>query len=231
MNKFICACLIIFVATVFPATIRGQSAKSVKQPPQVIEAYRVIQRFQEILARDLDFDPAFEATFSKNQSRRREIAIAEGEFSDVDGVDTPTLVSAFKSRMQIIYLLLPLLVAEKKDFPPEMEEILDRKPPKTPQEFNSYASQLKRDATNFRAFVEKLARERPEIDKEIRKFKEDLLKKSEPPTTYLIKPLTAYSKGQVLAVNEPYYRIDGFALIRENGEMRIIGIRLFNLGF
>jgi hypothetical protein len=36
------------------------------------------------MAEDLDFDRAFEATFTKSPTRRREIAIAEGEFGNID---------------------------------------------------------------------------------------------------------------------------------------------------
>jgi len=74
-------------------------------------------------------------------------------------------------------------------------------------------------------------REHPDIAELRRKFKEDRAKKLEPPTNHVVEPLTAYSKGRVLETNEPYYRIDSYAVIRENGEMRIIGIRLFNFGF
>ena len=86
------------------------SAQRVRQPRDVIEAYRVCQRYQTLLAENIDFDRAFEATFTKDASRRREIAITEGEFGDLDlvKVDDATLIKAFKARMQILYLMLPL---------------------------------------------------------------------------------------------------------------------------
>jgi hypothetical protein len=43
-----------------------------------------------------------------------------------------------------------------------------------------------------------------------------------------VKPLTAYSRGQVLGLKEEYYQIGDYAVIREEREMRIIGIRFFS---
>ena len=214
----------VLVGCVLPATVWKQpSAQTIKQPAEVVEAYQVCNRFQEVFVDTLDFDRAFEATFTRNVSRRRETAIAEGQFGDLDlaRVDTATLVSAYKSRMQILFLMLPLLSAETKAekarfFPPVIQEILDRKAPKMPEGFNSYAIQLKDDATTFRAHLDRLAKEHPHIAEQIRQFKAET-KKLELPTNYVVKPLTAYSRGQVLETDEQYYRIDGFAVIRENG--------------
>ena len=110
------------------------AAQRVRQPREVIEAYRVCEQFQTLLAQDLDFDRAFEATFTKNASRRRAIAISEGEFGDLDlaKVDDATLIDAFKARMEVIYLMLPLASPDSNEeealfFPPAMKAILERK--------------------------------------------------------------------------------------------------------
>lgn len=226
------------VAVVLTGSLFDQSStQTVKQPQEVIEAYQVAQRFQDVFSETLDFDRAFEATFTKNVSRRREIAIAEGDYGDLDlaGVDTATLVSAYKSKMQIAYLFLLLLGGETKQeqaafFPEVIGEIFDRKPPKTPERFNEYAVQLKQDALEVRKHIDRLTKEYPKIAEALRQFK--LSSKLELPTNYVVKPLTAYSKGHVLGVKEQYYRVgSSYSVIGENGEMRIIGIRLLNLGF
>src|SRR5690242_4572589 len=98
-------------ATILCVIVVGTAtAQRVRQPREVIDAYRTCQRFQALMAENLDFDRAFEATFTRNASRRREIAITEGEFGDIDlaKVDDATLIEAFKARMQILYLMLPL---------------------------------------------------------------------------------------------------------------------------
>ena len=207
-----------------------------KQPQEVIQAYQAAWRFQDIFVESLDFDRAFEATFTKDASRRREIAIAEGNYDDLDltGVDTATLVSAYKSQMQMAYLFLFLLVGETKQeeavfFPQVIGEIFDRKPPRTPERFNSYAVQLKQDDIDVRKHIDRLAKEYFKIAEVMRQLKE--APKLELPTNYVV-PLTAYSKGHVLGVKEQYYQVgSSYAVIRENGEMRIIGIRILNLGF
>jgi hypothetical protein len=40
--------------------------------------------------------------------------------------------------------------------------------------------------------------------------------------------LTAYSRGMVLGLKEQYYQIGDYAVIREDAQMRIIGIRFFS---
>src|ERR1043166_483496 len=145
----------ILAAGVLCAIIFGPAAaRRVRQPREVIEAYRLCQRFQTLLAEDLDFDRAFEATFTKNPSRRRAIAISEGAFGDLDvaKVEDATLIDAFKARMEIVYLTLPLASPDSNEeealfFPPAMKAILERKPPPTAQEFPAYAQQLRRDAS------------------------------------------------------------------------------------
>jgi hypothetical protein len=223
----------MFIAITF---ILAQSlfAQHARQPRDVVEAYRVCQRFQKLMAQDLDFDRAFEATFTKDVRRRREIAITEGEFGDVDltSVDDAALVDAFKTRMQIFYLTLPLASPSDEEeenlfFPPAIKTIMERKSPQAPEEFHSYAQQLKRDATTFRAHLNELASRYPAVSERIRKFKTDLSREITPPS-HIVKPLTAYSRGRVLGLNEKYYQIGDYAVIREGREMRIIGIRFFS---
>lgn len=224
-------CVCVVVAAV--ASIQGQSlSKPVKQPREVVEAYRVCNAFQRLIAQDLDFDRAFEATFTKDAQRRRQISIAESEFGDAGqaSVDDATLVSIYKSHMQIFFLMLPLLSPANKEqealfFPPEIKKIFDQKPPRTPEEFPAYAVLVKGYATDFRAHLNRLAAKYPFIAKRVREFKRDTLGKRLEPPAHVVQPLTAYSRGQVLRVDEEYYQVGDYAVIRENGEMRIIGIR------
>ena len=209
-------------------------SQQVQQPREVVEAYEVCRKFQTLMTQDLDFDRAFEATFTKSPARRREIAIAEGEFGNIDlaRVDDASLIDAFKSRMQIFYLMMPLLSPETKReealfFPPRIKAIFDRKPPKAPSRFRAYSLQLKRDVAYLRTHLERLAKDRPDVAERIRKFKEEVLPTKLEPPNDVVKPLTAYSRGRVLSVNEPYYQIGNYAVIHEDSEMRIIGIRFF----
>ena len=206
-----------------------------QQPREVVEAYEVCRLFQTIIAEDLDFDRAFEATFTKSPTRRREIAIAEGEFGDIDlaRVGDASLIDAFKSRMQILYLMMPLMSPDSTReealfFPPRIKAIFDRKPPKAASRFHAYSLQLKRDVASLRAHLERLAKDHPPVAERIRKFKKEALsEKFEPPANDIVKPLTAYSRGRVLGLDEPYYQIGSYAVVREGNDMRIIGIRFF----
>ena len=228
ISKLISCCLLVFAFA--PAAL---SQKNVRQRKDVIEAYRVCNRFQTLLAENLEFARAFEATFVRNAARRREIAITEGEFhgDNLAGVDTATLVDAFKSRMQLLYLMMPLFSPNNSEeeatfFPPRFKEALKREPPEAASEFASYAAQLKRDVAEFRVHLDQLAQRYPNVAERIRDFKASLAKKIEPPA-HPVKPLTAYSRGQVLGLKEEYYQIESYAVIREGREMRIIGIRFF----
>jgi len=222
-------------AAILCAVLFGPApAQRVRQPREVIDAYRVCQRFQMVLAQDLDFDRAFEATFTRNASRRREIAIYEGEFGDLDlkKVDDATLLNAFKARMQIFYLILPLASPDSNEeqalfFPPAIETIFKRKPPPTAEEFPMYTQQLQRDATDFRTHLNQLASRYPRVAKRVRQFKLDLLQTPKLPAGR-VEPLTSYSKGQVLGPNEKYYQIGDYAVIREGTQMKIVGIRFFS---
>lgn len=221
------AALIVLVLAQSAFTQQG-----VTQPPEVVEAYAVCERFQKIMSVNLDFDRAFEATFTKDPKRRREIAIAEGEFGiDVRSVDDASLISAFKSRMQIFFLILPLAGPQGDEdelfFPKSVRRVIDRKPPADPKRFRAYSLQLKRDAAYFRAHLERLARTHPSVAERVRTFKESISRQIDPPA-HVVQPLTAYSRGHVLQLDEPYYQINEFAVIREGKEMRIIGIRFFS---
>lgn len=229
----ICIALIMLLVTA-----AGQPAsKRVKQPRDVVKAYRVCAEFQRVFAEDLDFDRAFEATFTKDPKRRREIAIAESELGDIDfaQVDDATLLGLYKDQVQLFLLMLPLIDAKDELdtailFPPPIEAMFDRLKtrPKDRTELRAYAVQLKRDVGDFRAHLNELAAKYPGVAEGIRKYKQSLSGKLEPPTSYVVKPLTAYSKGRVLGLNEKYYQIDSYAVIREGAEMRIIGIRFFS---
>ena len=228
-SKWIWCCVLIFACA--PAVF---SQAKVRQRKEVIEAIRVCNQFQTLLADNFDFDGAFEATFARSSARRREIAITEGEFDrdNLAGVDTPTLVDAFKSRMQLLYLSMPLFSPNSGEeeatfFPPKFKEALMREPPKRPSEFEAYAAQLKRDVADFRTHLDQLAERNPNVAERIRDFKSTLRKRMEPPAQQ-VKPLTAYSRGRVLGLKEEYYQIGDYAVIREGGQMRIIGVRFFS---
>jgi len=228
-HKWIWCCILLFACA--PAVF---SQTKSRQRKDVIDAIRVCNQFQTLLAENLDFDRAFEATFARNPARRREIALTEGEFDrdNLAGVDTAMLVDAFKSRMQQLFLMMPLFSPNSGEeeatfFPPKLKEALKRQPPEAASEFASYAAQLKRDVADFRTHLDQLAQRNPNVAGRIREFKSGLEKKIEPPAQP-VKPLTAYSRGRVLGLKEQYYQIGDYAVIRENGQMRIVGIRFFS---
>jgi hypothetical protein len=234
----ICICLIVVVDVL--GQTRSKSAKQrrpVKQPPEVVEAYRVCNEFQQTLAESFDFERAFEATFTKDPARRREVAIAEGEHGDGDllEVDTDTVLGIYKNQAQLLILLIPLLFAGGDDvkaelFPPPFEAMMDRKPPNDPQQLQAYAVQLKREIPAFRAHVEMVAEKNSSVAKNIQEYKAHLLKPVEPPNR-VIKPMTGYSKGHVLRRDEKYYQIDDCSVIREGGQMRLIGYIFLKMRF
>lgn len=228
MLKLTICMLITFVST------QNVLSQRVRQPREVVKAYRVCQQFQTLMAEKLDFNRAFEATFTKSAARRREIAITEGEFGNLDfsHVDNAKLIDAFKSRMQILYLMLPLASpnnSEEEDlfFPPAIKIIFERKPPQAVEDFPAFAAQIKRDAAELREHLNQLASHYPRVAERLREFKTDLSKKIELPE-HKVRPLTAYSKGRVLGLSEEYYQIGDYAVIREGGHMRIVGIRFFS---
>jgi hypothetical protein len=208
--------------------------QAVKQPREVVEAYRVCSEFQRLFAEDLDFDRAFEATFTKDPARRRAIAIAESELGDIElaKVDDATLLSIYKDQNQLFFLMLPLI--DSKDeleksilFPPQIEAIFERLKSNDNKNLPAYAEQLHRDVIAFRAHLNQLAAKYPLVANGIREYKANLSKKLELPN-HVVKPLTFYSKGRVLDLKDEYYRIGDFAVIREGGQMKIIGIRFFS---
>lgn len=210
------------------------SAQGVQQSAEVIEAYRVCERFERTLGRNLDFDSAYEAAFTKNRLRRRAIAIADGEFGeqDFDAIDDATLIKAYKLRMQIFYLTLLLSGPNEEEealfFPPEIKEIIERKPPKDTREFPSYVSQLERDAGIFRSHLNRLVALYPSAAERVSKFKSEALStRFEVPDEYRIKPKKGYFGAGVLGKNEDYYEIKGYIVARDGGRMRIVGIKFF----
>ena len=228
------ALLPLFIVALVAVLATSAAAQRVRQPREVIAAYRVCNEFQRLLAPDLDFDRAFEATFTRDPKRRRAIAIAEGEFgtADLSKIDDATLIEAYKSRTQLLILLLPLLGVENdRTAPPKINEIFDRGNPRTTEEFLSFTIQLKQDVATLRAHLKELVERNPVFAESFRSFKAGLAKPLEVPTNYVVKPITYYSKGRVLRDNEPYYQIADYAVIRERGEMKLIGIRFFKLPF
>jgi len=226
------ALLPLFIITMFAALTSHATAQKVRQPAEVVEAYRVCNEFKRLLGPDINFGRAFDATFTNDPRRRREIAIAEGEFGDADlaKVEDATLIEAYKNRAQTLILLLPLLgVEDERSLPPEINEIFDRGSPRTAEEFLEFATQLKQDVANLRAHLKELAARNPPLAESMRKYAEELSKPLKVPTTYIVKPTTYYSKGRVLRDNEPYYKIDDFAVIRERGQMKLISADFFRL--
>lgn len=211
-----------------------QASKPMKQPREVLEAYQVVTEFRRLFAEDFNIERAFEATFTKDPARRRAIAIAESQFGgvDVEAAEDATLLSIYKSQTQLFFLLLPL--TNPKDtaeaallLPPEVRTIFDRKRPTAPEQLPSYAAQLNRDVEQLRAHINQLAADHAPFADLIREFKEQVFLKELETPTEVVKPLTSYSRGKVLRPDEQYYQIDDYVVIREGGEMKIAGIRLF----
>ena len=239
MKKYLAISVCLFVV----AAVLGQSrskprkpSRPVKQPSEVLEAYQVCEEFQRVLAEKLDFDRAFEATFVKDPARRREVAIAEGEHGDGDlsQVDTATLVDIYKSQAQAIILMLPLMFAygepEAERFPPSIQAMFEQKPPNDPDKLQTYSAQIKRGVTELRAHVEKLVARNPGVARNLEEYKKHLSKPLEMPNR-IVEPMTAYSKGRVLRLDEEYYQIDDCAVIREDAKMKLIGYIFLKMRF
>jgi len=187
------------------------------------------------MSKDLDFGKAFEATFATNKTRQRAIAIAGGEFGggfDYAKVDDDSLIKAYKLRMQIFYLMIPLFSPSDEEapvfFPPEIKAIIDRKGPGDARDFGAYVSQLERDATHFRAHLDQLAARDKSVAERIRKFKSEALGGKVEPPGYKVELVTSTTTGGVLTADEPYYQAGDYVVIKENGQMRIVGIRFFS---
>ena len=223
---------LLFVTISLLLLISAQSqarGQRVKQPQEVIDAYRVCNRFQELFVANLDFESAFEATWVKDPKRRREIALAEGQFGEVDltSVDDATLISAYKSQMQMAFLVLLVLDPDEKKPSPQLGAILERNYPSSAAEFPAFAQQLKRNAADLRSYLDDLVARDPKAAEQLREFKASLSKPIQVPTSYLVQPLTHYSRGRVLGLKEEYYQIGSFYVTREGPEMKIIGFRFF----
>jgi len=207
----------------------------VKQPRDVVEAYDVCREFQRVFGEDLDFDRAFEATFTKDPARRRAIARAEINISEVDlsQIDDATLVGIYKDETQLFWLLLTLIdpdgpVDKSELSPPAIDSIYDRfrVRPKTAEELREYAAQLKQDVITVRAHLNQLAAKHVSVAERIQQMKKGL-SDLKLPDKYVVKPLTSYRNSNVLSAEERYYQIRNYEVVRENGEMKIIGIRFF----
>jgi hypothetical protein len=220
--------ILVFAMAFLVLAHQQVSAQRVKQPRPVIEAYRVCNRFQQLFAEDLDFDRAFEATFTKNPARRRALAIADGEFGDLDlaSIDDATLIAFYKNQVQLLFLTLLLIDENKKEdsLPERIKDIYDRGRPRTIEEFHLAADLLKQDVAELRTYI----LNDPSAASRIRDFKSGLMKPFVVPKNYVVKPITSYSKGSVLGVNEPYYQVGDYAVIRERSDMKIVGIRFFS---
>jgi hypothetical protein len=235
-------CFAIFLCLIVAANVSSQTRSkpaqkqtTVKQPPEVVAAYEVCREFQRLFGEDLDFDRAYESTFTKDPVRRRAIARAEIEVSDVDlsQIDDATLIGIYKDETQLFWLMLMLIDADgkvEKDVlsPPEIDSVFDhfRVRPKTAQELKEYAAQLKQDVIVVKAHLNQLAAKHVSVAERVRDMKKGL-SELKLPDTYVVKPLTSYRNSHVLRADEKYYQIGNYEVVRENGEMKIIGIRFF----
>jgi hypothetical protein len=179
-----------------------------------------------LFAEDLDFDRAFEATFTRDPARRRKMITTGGLFGNADltRVDDATLVSLYKSHMQIAFLTLLLIPGDDKDkdrfLPPEIDAIYSHGVPSAAEEFPSFALQLKREAATLRAHLDQLAAKYPDVAERVRGIKLGLSKPIKLPN-YVVKP-----HGKVLGLGDRYSVAGGFTVIREGAEMKIIEIQL-----
>jgi hypothetical protein len=225
--------LFLYIFLVWAAA--PDAGAQVKQTSEVIEVYQVLGEYQRLLGEELDFDRAFEATFTRNPARRRAVAVADGEFGseeDLKEVSDELLIRAYRQRMQIFYLMLMLAGAGKTGallpLPPEIERIARRASPAEARGFPAFVSQLEADARFLRSFIERAVRDYPAFAKSLRKFKAEIFReKFEPPVDYQIKPNRGYYRGKVIKSNEDYYEISGYSLVKEDGKMKIVGIRFF----
>lgn len=151
------------------------------------------------------------------------------KFGDVDvtNVDDATLISAYKSHMQIGFLMFLVIDPDGKKFPPELESVFNRDFPSSTAEVPAYAQQLKQGAAKLRAYIAELSARDPSFAERVREFKTSFSKPLKVPTHYIVKPLTAYSRGKILGVKEEFYQIDSYYVTREGSEMKIIGFRFF----
>lgn len=238
IKQYLAILLCLVAITNVASQTRPKSAQkqpAVKQPPDVVEAYAVCREFQRLFGEDLDFDRAYEATFTKDPARRRAIARAEIDLNDVDlsQIDDATLIGIYKDETQLFWLLILIMAAE--DQVPKAELLTDeinsiydrfRVRPKTTEELREYAKQLKQDVAVVRAHLNQLAAKHGAVAEQIEKMKKGL-SELKLPDTHVVQPLTSYRNTNVLRANEKYYEIGNYEVVREKGEMKIIGIRFF----
>lgn len=206
---------------------------TIVQSDEAVKAYRTCTRFNAIMAESLDFARAYEETFARDPSRRRAIAIGEGEFGDLEfsGIADKPLIEAYKSRMEMIYLTLVLAGPDTAEdaklfFPASIKHQMERKAPRSTAAFVAYSRDLARSARSFREHLDHLASIRPDVAERIKQFRIGLTgDPGAPPLDKVIEPIREeYGHGAVKK-GEPYYTIGAYTLIQENGEMRIVGIR------
>lgn len=218
-----------------PAVSRVVNApqQQTKQPSEVVEAYRICRTFEQSMAQNLDFAKAFEATFAVSKARRRAIAIAEGEFGNLDypKISDDQLIRAYKARTQIFYLMLVLARPEEDEekvfFPPEIKEIIDRKPPGDSSKFGDYAKQLEQDAVRFRAHIDGLAARDRTVADRLNEFRKSFSAQMMPPAKQKVAPIKSSLAAGILLPGQAYYQINGYLVARDQARMRIIGLRFF----
>jgi len=235
--KTLCIGILLTVLFISARTTVSQNpaqTSQLEQPAEVVEAYAVCREFQHILAENLDFDRAYEATFVKNVSRRRSIAISDGEFGNqkFEDLDSDLLIKAYKLRMQLFYLMLPLAGPDDTEaglfFPAEIKAILKRQPGVGKEEFQTYVLQLEQDVARFRAHLDRLADKYPTVAERVSSFKTEAMSaKLYPPTDHIVKPQNEYFGQGQMEKGDPYYEIEGYRVVNEDGKMRIVGLRFF----
>jgi hypothetical protein len=224
-------CLAILLCLVAVAIVSGQTRSkrsaqkrpALKQPAEVVQAYEVCREFQRVFGEYLDFDRAYEATFTKDPARRRAIARAEINVSDVDlsQIDDATLIGIYKDETQLFWLLLTLIdpdgpIDKSELSPPAIDNIYDRfrVRPATAQQLREYAAQLKQDVNAVRAHLNQLAAKHVSVAERIQQMKKGL-SDLKLPDTYVVKPLTSYRNSNVLSADEKYYQIGNYEVVRE----------------
>jgi hypothetical protein len=235
--KTLCIGILLSVLFISARTTVSQNLKTttkLEQPAEVVEAYAVCREFQHLLAENLAFDRAYEATFVKDVSRRRAIAISDGEFGNqkFEELDSDLLIKAYKLRMQLFYLMLPLANPDDTEaglfFPAEFKAILKREPAVGKEEFQMYVQQLEQDVAKFRAHLDRLADNYPSVAERVRSFKAEASSaKFDPPTDRIVKTQNEYFGNGQMEKGDPYYEINSYRVVNEDGKMRIVGLRFF----
>jgi hypothetical protein len=141
------------------------------------------------------------------------------------------LISAYKARTQILYLLLVLAKPDEDEervfFPPEIKAIADRKPPADSSEFGDYATQLEKDAVRFRTHIDGLAARDRKVADRLNEVKKAFSAQMMPPAKRKVEPIKGFLAAGVLLPGQGYYQISSYLVARDQGKMRIVGLRLF----